>query len=46
MKGIICSMHKFDLSERETELDISAKPKLIIGAIGKFIYIYIIKLGQ
>ena len=36
MKGIICSMHRFDLSVTETQLTLSSKPKLIIGAIGTY----------
>ena len=37
MKGILCTMHTFDLLSRESQTNVSDKPKLIVAAVGKTI---------
>ena len=35
MKGILCTMDRFDLTTRDSQANVSDKPKLIVAAVGK-----------
>ena len=37
MKGILCTMTKLDLSSRESQANVSDKPKLVAFALGMFL---------